>query len=197
MFDKKEWDANSDKYLLDNYEKMSYRKLAEHLGRSQHGIRNRLKILGSKNKKHCACWTTEEDMSLKDMYEKGCSLEDMCIELGRSKASVRLRANKKLNAFRDDRYLKLEFRSDDFYSSLKRALVAKTAKSKCCLCDYSKHIDLHHKDGNRSNNHCCNIASLCPNHHREVEAGEHKDKKLTCIWWRVYASGKCSDVVVV
>jgi len=70
-----------------------------------------------------------------------------------------------------------------------------SAKSKCCLCSYDKHVDLHHIDGNRDNDNEDNIASLCPNHHREVEAGEHDGVKLSCIWWRVYSDGTTSDVI--
>jgi hypothetical protein len=190
------WDAASDKYLMENYETISYQKLADHFGRSVHAIRNRLKILGAKRKRHCADWTIEEDALLKEMYEGGASVDEICEKLSRSTASVRLRASKKLAAYRDDRFLKLGFRSDkNFYYSLKTAINYKTAGAKCCLCGYAKHIDLHHKDGNRKNNHRLNISSLCPNCHREVENGEHKGKSLECIWWRVYSTGRTSEII--
>lgn len=77
--------------------------------------------------------------------------------------------------------------------SLKQTIRRGTSRSQCCLCDYSKYIDLHHIDGDNSNHIVQNIASLCPNHHREVENGDHTDKELYCLWWRVYSDGSLTD----
>jgi hypothetical protein len=37
---------------------------------------------------------------------------------------------------------------------------------KCCVCGFTKIVDIHHADHNHSNNDPKNLIPLCPNHHR-------------------------------
>lgn len=133
-------------------------------------------------------WSEDEDNKLMELYKSNLSVEEVSKILNRSVSSIRLRASRYLNIYRSDKHIKEKFKSKNFYLSLKSKISSGTAGAKCCICGYDKHIDLHHIDGDRYNNMCENISSLCPNHHREVENSEHKDKKLYCIWWRVYSN---------
>jgi hypothetical protein len=49
---------------------------------------------------------------------------------------------------------------------------------KCVVCGFDKIIDLHHLDGNRTNNSETNLIGLCPNHHRLIHMYEFKDEIL-------------------
>jgi len=141
-------------------------------------------------------WTKEENKQIISMYTKHKSIKDMAAALSRSESSVRLQANRKLGLFRSDRHLQREFRSKNFYNSLKKTITFGTSGSVCCLCKYSKYIELHHLDGNGQNHAIHNISSLCPNHHIEVEHGEHgehADKELFCVWWRIYSDGSRTE----
>jgi hypothetical protein len=99
--------------------------------------------------------------------------------------TIQLRASK-MKLYREHKALTLKLNEKNFYQSFKNARQNGTLGSRCCLCGYSKHIDLHHLDGNRHNNNVYNMASVCPNCHREVESGEHSASKLYCVWWRIY-----------
>lgn len=186
------WSDDEIKRLIELYDQYSYTQISKELNRSEHSIRNKCKKLELPPKKKLHFWSKEEDDELKKLYNLRLSIKEIAIKMGRTKVSVRLRANRILNAYRSDRSLK-EINTENFYYALKNILVRKTAKCKCCLCDYSEHIDLHHIDGNNKNHSISNIASLCPNHHREVESGSHQDKELFCVWRRIYSDGTCSE----
>jgi hypothetical protein len=188
------WNDKNDKILLDNYQKLSYRELSDILKRSEHAVRNRLKILGATKKTHCSGWTEQEDEKLKKLFAAHTPIKEICNIINRSGASIRQRAKKVLKIDTPFRIRKVEIKTENFYYNLKRVLSDKTAVAECCICGYTKYIDLHHIDGNRKNNHISNIASLCPNHHREVSGGEHSNSFLFCSWWRVYPDGITSNV---
>lgn len=188
------WSAEDVSWLESNYLIQSLPEMSKHLNRSTKAIRQKLRVLSAPQKRGAwALWTEEEDKMLTELYIQKKKVNEVANILGRSVNSVRLRANRILNAYRSDKHLQLHFRSENFYLSLKAKITRNTAGAKCCLCNYFKHIDLHHIDGDRKNNAIDNIASLCPNHHREVEAGEHPNEKLYCVWWRVYSDGSTTD----
>ncbi len=43
--------------------------------------------------------------------------------------------------------------------------------SKCVVCGFTTVVDVHHKDGDKSNNQDCNLIALCPNCHAMVHRG--------------------------
>ena len=45
----------------------------------------------------------------------------------------------------------------------------------CAICKYDKIVNVHHIDGDRSNNKINNLIVLCPNHHAEVHKGFIED----------------------
>jgi hypothetical protein len=193
------WNEEDTKWLQQNRMLKSLPQLAEHLNRSIKAVRHKIKALNMPPKREkWKEWTSDEDQKLLEIYQsnKGLSIQEISIILKRSVNSVRLRANRILGAYRSDKHLQKIFRSNNFYLSLKRTLTHRTSGSRCCLCKYSKYIDLHHIDGNRMNNDINNIASLCPNHHREVTEGEHDKDSLYCIWWRIYSDGSTSNIFV-
>ena len=95
--------------------------------------------------------------------------------------------------YRSDKHLQDKLNENNFYLSFKNANQRGTIKSKCCLCDYDKYIDIHHIDKNNKNNHISNMSTLCPNHHREVSHGEHSEKFLYAIWQRKYSDGSLGE----
>lgn len=54
----------------------------------------------------------------------------------------------------------------------------KKLTQECAICDFDKIIDLHHLDGNRSNNSEKNLIGLCPNHHKMVHHLQFRDEIL-------------------
>jgi len=188
------WTTEEINQLKELWSIKTYEELSVHFNRSLKGIRQKVKDLNLPSKKrHCERWTEEEEKLIKTFYQKNLSLNSIAKKLNRTPQSVRLRANRQLNIFKSDIHLQENFRSKNFYLALKETLRRKSAGSKCCLCDYSLFVDLHHIDGNRKNNLINNIASLCPNHHRELERGMHKEKQLYCIWWRIYSDSSTSE----
>ena len=52
---------------------------------------------------------------------------------------------------------------------------------KCALCPWDKIVEVHHIDGNNSNNDIDNLIPLCANHHRLTECKQYKkeiDKQI-------------------
>lgn len=47
---------------------------------------------------------------------------------------------------------------------------------KCFKCESEKFLEIHHKDGNRSNNDFSNLQSLCRKCHRELESFRYYNK---------------------
>jgi hypothetical protein len=193
LINRNHWSSEDLIELQKLYSSKSHSELAIYFNRSLGGIKQKIKDLNLPPKKrHCEQWTKEEDNLIQILYKQKLSIKDIAKKLNRTPISVRLRANKKLSIFKSDIHLQENFRSKNFYTSLKDTLCRKTSGSKCCLCDYYLFIDLHHIDGNRKNHDIGNIASLCPNHHREVERGMHKNIQLYCIWWRIYSDRSIS-----
>jgi len=193
-FNPKSWTVDEIKWLEDNRD-MSLTKLADNLGRSLKSVRHRIKQIGLPSKRKTQhFWKEEDDNELRLLYAEALSVEDIAKKMNRSANAIRLRANK-FRMFRNDCLLFSDFRnSNNFYLSLKRAIACGSAKGRCCLCNYDRYIELHHICADRTLNRVQDIASLCPTHHVEVTYGEHKDRKLHCIWWRVYSDGSTSDV---
>lgn len=188
------WSEKDVEWLKQNRISMSLPQLAECLGRSIKSVRHKIKNIGMPLKrKKWREWTEEEDQKLTGCYKKHMSVNDIAAVLNRSINSVRLRANRILKAYRSDTHLQNVFRSKNFYTSLKQTICRGTSGAQCCLCDYFNHVDLHHIDGDNENHVISNIASLCPNHHREVENKEYLDEELYCVWWRVYSDGSLTD----
>lgn len=190
------WTANETDWLIANKGQYSLVEMAKQLGRSIKSVRHKIKslMLPSREKQKIR-WTDADDKLIQELHEQQLTVNEIAARMDRSVAAVRLRCNRKFGAFRSDKHLVSDLKSSkNFYLSLKQAIVRGSAGAKCCLCDYSKYIDLHHIDSNRHNNCIVNIASLCPNHHREITAGGHADIPLCCIWWRKYSDGSISSV---
>ena len=187
------WSEEEDSFLKENYKDLSYDKLSENLGRSVHAVRNRMILLGLKKCKAHRRWTPADDEKLQTLIGKGkhYSIAEIARKMGVNKSSVRHRVRK--GVYRGDVRIK-DLNKNNFYLSFKSAMTRGSLWSKCCLCGYEKHVHLHHLDGNRSNSHVSNMAVLCPNHHAEVEHGEHRDKDLYAIWARRYSDGSLGEV---
>lgn len=185
-------------YIKDNLAIKTIAEISTELNRSDKSVSVKIRNLGFQKtgQKH-RIWRIEEDTELKRLYAKNVDINLISKKLNRTIPSIRLRARRILKINRvESRTLKPSItRIHNFYSAIKEKLHAKTLNCKCCLCSYDLTIDLHHIDGNNKNHHISNIASLCPNHHREVELGYHKEKKLYAIWWRVYPGGRKSEIM--
>ena len=48
----------------------------------------------------------------------------------------------------------------------------KAGMDKCCICDESNVVDIHHIDSNRNNNDISNLVPLCPTHHAYIHRGK-------------------------
>lgn len=46
---------------------------------------------------------------------------------------------------------------------------------KCCVCGEEKIVEVHHYDGNHSNNEISNLVPLCPTHHQYIHS-RYKDE---------------------
>lgn len=185
------WKNNENSELLSCYKDMSYGDLAIKFNRSEKSIRQKIRHLHLSKKDRRKNWTEDDDKKLLDLYgDPSLTIESITKIMHKSQSSIRLRANRKGNLYRSDRHLRDNLSESGFYLAIRGANLRNSLQAKCCLCDYDKYIDLHHNDGNNKNNHISNIATLCPNHHREVTNGEHKDKILYSIWRRKYSDGK-------
>jgi hypothetical protein len=121
------------------------------------------------------------------------NIQDIAKKLKRTHNSINNRA-KNLGLKRTIFIRKEEIDKENFYTKIKNHRIRETVVLNCCLCNYKKHIQLHHIDGNNENHQRSNIATLCPNHHVEVECGEHDNKKLYSIYWRICPDGTTSKV---
>lgn len=186
------WDEKDIEELMRLAPTMSEAKLALHFKRSKHAIKLQLKKRGfDKGINKAIRWTKEEDEKLKKLYlTYKYTLEQITEMMFPKKiGSVKKRIKKFYGKKKKMHPLKLEINKNNFCGSIKSRKENKNLKIKCCICGYDKWCDLHHIDGNNKNNHVSNISSLCPNHHREVEMGEHKNVLLYCIWWRIFKDG--------
>jgi len=190
------WAQEDINYLIDNYENISFKNMSKILHRSVKGIYQKLESLNiSFTRKIQKKWTKEEEKQFLDLYNRNKTLDEIKDTMGRSINSLNIRLRRHLKLRQKGKKLGLYFRSNNFYMSMRMAIQNLSTRSECCMCGYNLFIDLHHINGNRKNNLINNIASLCPNHHREVEEGLHKDKELYCIWWRINADGSISEKV--
>jgi len=192
----KVWTEEEEKLLVDNVNKMPYAELSQRLARSIKAIRHKVKNIGLRKKGYKRLWTPSDDQLLHKLYENGAlDIDVIAHRMNKSANSVRLRANRINNLHRSNRHLKDMLNEENFYSAFKLTMQRGTLWSKCCLCDYDKYIHLHHIDGDRSNNRLSNLASLCPNHHTEVGAGDHGNKKMCVIWRRKYSDGSLGQLM--
>ena len=68
---KRNWTLEDDKYIIDNYKKVTLKSMAEHFNCSIGCVTNRVKALGlDYDKKTCRRWTEEEIEQLRLMAEK-------------------------------------------------------------------------------------------------------------------------------
>lgn len=58
-----------------------------------------------------------------------------------------------------------------------RKMLLSLLGGKCSLCDSTENLELHHKDGNRSNNDVRNIQLLCRGCHRVKFHGRKKENR--------------------
>lgn len=56
-----------------------------------------------------------------------------------------------------------------------RAICFSNYEYKCLLCSWDKVVEVHHLDGNHSNNSSDNLIPLCPNHHRLSIMNKYKE----------------------
>lgn len=189
------WTDEEINFLRDNYEVMSNENIAEKLNRSIKAIRHKIQYIKLPSKSYKKRrWTNKEDEKLKALYKDNSkTMEDISNIMNRSMPSLYLRINRYFKYRGKCKKLK-DLDYNNFYNSFKKANQRGTLKSKCCLCEYNKYIDLHHIDEDRKNNHVSNIATLCPNHHTEVTYGGHKDKQLYAIWQRIDRDGSEGDL---
>lgn len=179
------WLAEDDEKLKSMFNKYSWPTIAETLNRSVHAVRNRATVLGifKTKSKEFKKWTRADEMQLEKLHKSGKTIKEISTSLNRTELSVQKRGLKCFGFYSRPHRYKEDIKGN-FYANLKNYLVHGTAQSKCCICGYDRHLDLHHIDGNRKNNEKYNIASLCPNHHREVEAKEQEGVPLFTIWRR-------------
>jgi len=192
------WNEKDKKFLVENINKMSYSELSKYLGRSLKAIRHKIKKIKIKKNDRRRAWLPEDDKMLKKLYPNNLlDIKEIAKKMNKSLNSVRLRANRINGLHRSDRHLRDDFdiiESKNFYLTCKQMIHRGTLRSKCCLCSYNKYIEWHHIDCNHENNRVSNIASLCPNHHVEVQNGDHEDKILYAIWQRKYRDGTYGPV---
>jgi hypothetical protein len=55
--------------------------------------------------------------------------------------------------------------STTYVDALNRFYTGNNLKIKCCVCEESRVLDVHHVDEDRANNEVSNLVFLCPNHH--------------------------------
>jgi len=189
------WTDEEINFLKSNYEIMSNENIAEKLDRSIKAVRNKIAQIKLPSKLHKKRnWTKGEDEKLKKLYDdRTKTLKDISSIMDRSMNSIYLRINRYFKFRGRCKRLK-DLNYNNFYTSFKQANQRGTIKSKCCLCEYCKYIDLHHIDEDRKHNHISNIATLCPNHHTEVTYGEHKEEQLYAIWQRIDRDGSEGDL---
>lgn len=193
---KNRWTESEDEFVVKNYLTMSYKEIANKLDRTVRAVShkvNNLKLSNKLIKKYK--WSVYDDNKLLKLYKnKSLSIDNIAYNMKRSHASVRLRLNRSLNANRSDIHLRDLKNSKNFYAALKGANQRGSLWVKCCLCTYSKYIQLHHINGHNNHNKIYNISTLCPNHHVEVEHDEHQIENLYAIWARKYSDGSLGKI---
>jgi len=181
-------------YLINNYKNESIKTMANNLNRSTKSIYQKLKSININYIKQThKKWTKEEEQKLLDLYNENKTLKEIKEKTGRTLHALRIRLKRKFGVCQKGKNLDSSFKSNNFYRSLRLSINSLTSGAECCLCGYNLFIDLHHIDSNRKNNNINNIASLCPNHHRELESGMYKNKQLYCMWWRINYDGSISE----
>lgn len=190
----KAWTEKETKILIQNCKKYSYEKLHKMLPtRSIKAIRHKVKNISIKKEYKKRAWTKTEDKKLIELANLQLSIKEIASILHRSLNSIYMRANRICHVKIKKQALKLKPNENNFYRHIKQGKIRGSTKVKCCICGYDKHVHLHHIDGNNTNHHISNIASLCPNHHSEVEDGEHSNVQLYCIWKRISRDGSCTE----
>jgi hypothetical protein len=81
------WTKDEDDYLRSNYATASYDALAEQLGRSHAGIKDRARRIGASKRAKRVRWSDKDHAFLRD--NRGTmSLSEIAAELGRTKAAI-------------------------------------------------------------------------------------------------------------
>ena len=87
----KYWTQEENDFLINNYEKLTRKQVAEKLGRTEFSVKRRIKTLGiSKESLKKSNWSQEEDDFLKESYEE-LSSQEIAEKLNRSEIAVKAR----------------------------------------------------------------------------------------------------------
>lgn len=177
----KNWSKDELKYLSANFDK-PYSMLCDRLNRSYKGVYNKAKSLGLISHIQPIAWSDSDDHKLLELKSKGISVAEIANILGRTYVSI-------VNRTRIILSRRPKVSNKNFYRSLRDRIKCGVSIGFCCICDYNKHIELHHIDSNRKNNNILNICTLCPTHHTEADAGEISNEQLFSVWCDVSTTG--------
>lgn len=101
---------------------------------------------------------------------------EMGIHLNRTAGAVRHMVNRLgLKGHQRKRSNNTPMRRRDYNKwSWQKVLLFRNTARKCAICGYDKHVDIHHIEPVYSGgtDELENLIPLCPNHHREADAGE-------------------------
>ena len=186
------WTPEEISIVKKNIGSKSYEKISELVGRTPKAIKHMVDNLKSGITPRISkrkVWTKEDDIFLHNLIKEKMALKDIAFKMNRSKESIYLRIHRYYGMKYSNYLIKEDLNEKDFYHSLKRTIRTGSSVSKCCICGYDFHIELHHLDGNRKNNNISNIASLCPNHHCEVTFGSIPTVGLFSVWKRRSKNG--------
>lgn len=189
------WEKEDLDKLKELYQIKTLSELAKIFDRSEASIRQKLKDLFLIKLDKRRYWTENEDELIVDLYvNKKLSVQQIAKQINRSHSAISLRLS--LKGIERKFIIRDHVNVKNFYLYLKNCRQRKTAICYCCLCNYSKTINLHHIDGNNKNHQIANIATVCPNCHFEIEyLDEHKDKLLLSKWQRVFYDGSKSEIM--
>lgn len=191
------WTDDEIEILKNGLVCKSWSEISRETGRSEKSCHQKARSLkmGMPAKKRA--WVEQDENMLKTLFEEGKSIVEIAKEMGRTFTSIKLHIRKYGKIVKNNKAYLRDLNHKNFYASLKSAKSSGSAILSCCLCkdkvDY-KHCVLHHIDGDHKNNNISNIATICPNCHSEVHAGEHQGEILYSIWKRVYSDGTTSGV---
>ena len=90
----REWTAYQDRFLLEHWETLTDREMAEALGRSETAVTARRPLLQLKRRETgrkgfgTRPWSSAEDETIRQLFAAGLEDEDIATALGRTKGAV-------------------------------------------------------------------------------------------------------------